>query len=159
MGDQIQRPSVRKSGILPTSNRGKDSALAVSTQPAAMERLLDRTESALASMNDGVPRPNLTQFELEEFQAAAVHPPATVDNVTGLEQNLRIELARTRMPYDDVLKLHGGAVLALDSATAEPVDVRVGDRLVARGEILVHQNRFCVRVTELADAQGQLKQD
>ena len=53
------------------------------------------------------------------------------------------------MYLEDVLKLRSGAVVALDKMAGDPVDVYVNGRLVARGEVLVMNDNFCVRVAEL----------
>jgi flagellar motor switch protein FliN/FliY len=53
------------------------------------------------------------------------------------------------MYLEDVLKLRCGAVVALDKSAGDPVDVYANGRLVARGEVLVMNDNFCVRVAEL----------
>src|ERR1044072_2949937 len=53
------------------------------------------------------------------------------------------------MLVEDVLKLGEGSVVELDKLAGDPVDVYVNERLVARGEVLVLNDNFCVRVTEL----------
>ena len=63
--------------------------------------------------------------------------------------DLRIELGRTRLDPDGVRQLRSGAVVSLDSAAGEPVDVYAAGRLVARGEAVVHDDRVAVRVVEL----------
>lgn len=89
-------------------------------------------------------------FQLDDLQAAGddqtVHPMALLSDV---ELDLRIELGRTRMRLEDVLRLRGGAVVALDKLAGDPVDIFVNGRLIARGEVLVMNENFCVRVTEL----------
>jgi flagellar motor switch protein FliN/FliY len=66
-----------------------------------------------------------------------------------LDLDVRIELGRTRMLVEDVLRLGPHAVVELDRQLGEPVDVYVNDRHVARGEVLVVDDHFCVRVTEI----------
>ncbi|MBI3838927.1 MAG: flagellar motor switch protein FliN, partial [Planctomycetia bacterium] len=56
---------------------------------------------------------------------------------------------RTQMYLEDVLKLRNGSVVPLDRLAGDPVDVLVNGRLIARGEVLVLNGNFCVRVTEL----------
>lgn len=65
--------------------------------------------------------------------------------------NLRVsvELGRTRMFVEDVLKLVPEAVIELDKAAGDPVDVFVNGRHVARGEVLVLNENFCVRINEI----------
>ena len=53
------------------------------------------------------------------------------------------------MFLEDVLKLQRGAVIPLDKLASDPIDIFVNGRLVARGEVLVLNDNFCVRVAEL----------
>jgi len=64
---------------------------------------------------------------------------------------VKIELGRTRMYIEDVLKLNEHSIIELDRAAGDPVDIYVNDRYIARGEVLVVNDNFCVRVSELVD--------
>jgi flagellar motor switch protein FliN/FliY len=55
------------------------------------------------------------------------------------------------MYVEDVLRLNEGAVVELDKLAGDPVDVFVNDRRVARGEVLVLNDMFCVRINEVVD--------
>ena len=73
--------------------------------------------------------------------------------LSDVQLDLKIELGRTDMYLEDVLKLRKGSVVPLDKLVGDPVDVYVNQRLVARGEVVVLGDNFCVRVVELiADA-------
>ncbi len=72
-----------------------------------------------------------------------------VSMLNDVELNVSIELGRTEMLVEDVLKLGEGSVVELDKLAGDPVDVFVNDRLVARGEVLVLNDSFCVRVSEI----------
>ena len=74
---------------------------------------------------------------------------ATLDLVRDVELNVKIELGRTHMHLEEVLKLRKGSVVPLDKLAGDPVDVYVNDRLVARGEVLVLNDNFCVRIADL----------
>lgn len=90
-------------------------------------------------------------YDLPEFDGA-LPPDVDGKRVTMLNDvNLRvkIQLGRTRMLVEDVLKLAEGSVVELDKLAGDPVDVLVNDRLVARGEVLVLNDNFCVRVSEV----------
>jgi len=50
---------------------------------------------------------------------------------------------------DEILKLRRGSVVTLDKLAGDPVDIYVNGRLIARGEVLVLNDNFCVRVAEL----------
>ena len=81
--------------------------------------------------------------------APASGEKATLELLKDVDLDLRIELGRTQMYLEDVLKLKRGSVVTLDKLAGDPVDVFVNGRLVARGEVLVLNDNFCVRVTEL----------
>jgi flagellar motor switch protein FliN/FliY len=73
----------------------------------------------------------------------------TLDALRDVELDVTIELGRTRMRIEDVLKLSQGAVVELNRLAGEPVDVYVSDRLVARGDVVVLNDNFAVRVTQV----------
>lgn len=66
-----------------------------------------------------------------------------------VQLQVRIELGRTRMLVQDVLRLDQGSVVELDKLAGDPVDIYVNERLVARGEVLVLNDNFCVRINEI----------
>lgn len=138
-------PSEATSGESPaedrvdTPGRPLDGAAAVQTDDASAPTQGDAS---------GVPT---KPFELPELSAPK-EPDVDAKRVTMLNDvNLRvkIELGRTRMLVEDVLKLDNGSVVELDKLAGDPVDVYVNDRLVARGEVLVLNDSFCVRVSEV----------
>lgn len=69
--------------------------------------------------------------------------------LNDVQLDVRIELGRSDLYIEDVLKLGKGAVVELDRLAGDPVDVIVNDRLVARGEVLVLNDNFCVRISEI----------
>lgn len=75
--------------------------------------------------------------------------PEGIDLLGDVNLNVKIELGRTRMLVEDVLRLTEGSVVELDKLAGDPVDVYVNDRHVARGEVLVLNDNFCVRVSEI----------
>lgn len=93
--------------------------------------------------------PEAFQFgELQQTQPAE-ESPQSLDLLGDVQLDLRIELGRTMMRLEEVLQLRSGAVVVLDKLAGDPVDIFVNGRLVARGEVLVMNDNFCVRVTEL----------
>ena len=118
-----------------------------------IEYLLNQAEEALESI-DSKAEADLPQgvaaFRLEEFSGApASTEVATLDLIRDVELDLKIELGRTHMYIEDVLKLRKGSVVPLDKLAGDPVDIYVNERLIARGEVLVLNDNFCVRVAEL----------
>jgi len=118
-----------------------------------IEYLLNQAEQALESIGStakGELPQGISGYRLEELSgAAASTETATLDLVRDVELNLKIELGRTHMCLEEVLKLRKGSVVPLDKLAGDPVDIYVNGRLVARGEVLVLNDNFCVRVAEL----------
>lgn len=78
-----------------------------------------------------------------------------IDLLRDVELNVKIELGRSRMLVDDVLRLGEGSVVELDKLAGDPVDVYVNDRLVARGEVLVLNDNFCVRINDIVRQEAE----
>lgn len=74
-----------------------------------------------------------------------------IEMLHGVEMEVTVELGRTRMAVRDLLALTPGAVLALDRAAGSPADLLVNGRLIARGEVVVVDEDFGLRITEILD--------
>ena len=79
-----------------------------------------------------------------------------IELLGDVDLHVTVELGRTEMLVEDVLKLGEGSVVELDKLAGDPVDVYVNNRLVARGEVLVLNDNFCIRISEIvADLEEQ----
>jgi flagellar motor switch protein FliN/FliY len=81
---------------------------------------------------------------------AAPSGNAPLANLLHLMLPVTIELGQTRMTVQEILELGRGSVIQLERLVGEPVDVLVGDRLFAEGEVVVIGEQFGVRITKLA---------
>ncbi len=100
--------------------------------------------------SEAPPPPAPARAEFEPLAPSAeARPAAGLDFLGDVNVQVRIELGRTRLSVQDILKLGSGSVVPLESLTTDPVDVYVNDRLVARGEVLVVNDNFAVRITEV----------
>ena len=117
-----------------------------------IDYLLRRADEALDSISSGkVDLPNeVIEFQYPEFGGTIPNAEhATLDQISEVELDVKIELGRANMYLEDVLKLRKGSVVALDKMAGDAVDIYVNGRLLARGEVLVMNENFCVRVAEL----------
>lgn len=124
----------------------EEDAAALEAAMDAVNQVQGVADSASAG-SDGA-----TPFQAPDFSRAT--EPGTkkgIDMLSDVHMNVRIELGRTRMYVEDVLKLGDGAVVELDKLAGDPVDVFVNDRRVAKGEVLVLNDMFCVRINEVVD--------
>jgi flagellar motor switch protein FliN/FliY len=106
--------------------------------------VLARTPSAAA------PAP-ATFRAFGDTEAAAAVDPRRLHLLRDVEMGISVELGRTRMTVQEVLALAPGVVLELDRAAGSPVDVLVNGTLMARGEVVVVDEEFAVRVTEVVN--------
>lgn len=96
------------------------------------------------------PLPPTSNLDLPTFkQIAQEATTSSIDLLRDVDLNVKIELGRSQMLVEDVLKLGEGSVVELDKLAGDPVDVFVNERLVARGEVLVLNDNFCVRINEI----------
>lgn len=153
------KPAATPSPTLQASPAAPEDAVPASGSDD-IEFLLNQAEQALASADAPTEETlaGLSPFELHDFKGT---PPsterATLELLRDVELDLRIELGRTEMYLEEVLKLRKGAVVPLDKLAGDPVDIFVNGRLIARGEVLVFNDNFCVRVAELIS--GDLTQN
>jgi flagellar motor switch protein FliN/FliY len=96
-----------------------------------------------------------------EFQPLAARAPSEASGNLGrlmdVVVSITIELGTTEMPLGQVLELGSGSVVKLDRVVGEPVDILVNHELVGQGEVVVVDDCFGVRVTQLVDAQEERK--
>ncbi len=136
-------------GAMPAAQAGSG---AVSAAEAALS-------AAKAAQAAGVPAP-VDRATPSAFTVPAVAQPGDERAPEGIALlgdvalNVKIELGRTRMLVEDVLRLGDGSVVELDKLAGDPVDVYVNDRPVARGEVLVLNDNFCVRINEILSPPG-----
>jgi len=74
---------------------------------------------------------------------------ANLDLLLDVVVPVSVELGRTSLTVKDILSTYQGSVIELDRAAGEPVDIMVGGKPLAKGEVVVVKQRFGVRVTEL----------
>ncbi len=115
--------------------------------------LVMQAESALQAMEQSLAAPQFSRFAWSELTDPA--EPSSNDGVKhevaapSPEGNLHMILGRTRLSRQELESLGPGAVVALEQSIEDPIEIKVDGRVVARGEILLHQDRYCIRVTEV----------
>ena len=114
-------------------------------------------------MNDEVK--NTDSVALEEFQSQKTNELLGEDtpeaDEAGLEAMYSIPitvsavLGETKMPINQILKLGRGAVVELDRKIGEAIDIYVNDRLIARGEVVIIEDKLGVTMTEIVKQDKQ----
>ena len=86
---------------------------------------------------------------------ATAENPANLNLVLDVPVNLTIELGSCQLPMREVLHLSVGSVVQLDKAADAPVELSVNGKLIARGEVVVIEERFGLKITEVIGAATQ----
>jgi flagellar motor switch protein FliN/FliY len=117
-----------------------------------MQELLNDPES-------GVESADVPSFEEIATQDSPkkVEDEGDLDTLLDVNLTVRVELGRTHMYVEDILHLNDGSVVQLDKLAGDPIDILINERLVARGEVLVLNDNFCVRLTEIVDPEERLR--
>jgi flagellar motor switch protein FliN/FliY len=108
-----------------------------------------------------------TESELPEMRAAAVPEPepagqpalpGNLDLLLDIPMQVSVQLGSARMLIRDLLQLGQGSVIELEKQAGEPMEVLVNNRLVARGEVVVVNEKFGVRLTDVVSAAERVQQ-
>jgi flagellar motor switch protein FliN/FliY len=86
---------------------------------------------------------------------ATAENPVNLNLVLDVPINLTIELGSCQLPMREVLQLAVGSVVQLDKAADAPVELSVNGKLIARGEVVVIEERFGLKITEVIGAATQ----
>lgn len=133
-------------------------------EPAvALSGLLSKGDGVVVPLTEGDEVRAVLAMRLDQWpgEAGAAAPapaaavPAGLDLLHDVEMEISAELGRTRMNVRDLLSLAPGAVVELDRAAGSPADLLVNGRLIARGEVVVVDENFGLRITEIIAAGGE----
>ena len=96
--------------------------------------------------------------EFEDFTKAEPNLEGhNIDMLLDVTLPISIELGRTSMAIEDILNLGPGSVVELNRLAGEPVDLLVNDKLIAKGEVVVVDENFGIRVTNMVSQEERLK--
>lgn len=82
-------------------------------------------------------------------KTSGLSPGHDLDIIKNVPVRVSAVLGKTRVQVRDLLKLKSGSVVELDRKVGEAIDIHVNDRLVARGEVVINENRLAISITEI----------
>ncbi len=89
---------------------------------------------------------------------APTGPVQSLDFILDIPLRLTVELGRTRMSIREILELGQGSVVELSKLAGEPLEVLVNEKLVARGEVVVVNEKFGIRLTDIISPVERIEQ-
>ena len=91
-------------------------------------------------------------------QDGDVKQSPNLDFILDISLEISVELGRTKIPISDLLQLGQGSVIELAKLAGEPLEILVNQKLVARGEVVVTNDKFGVRLTDIISPAERVKQ-
>ncbi|MFP7169135.1 flagellar motor switch phosphatase FliY [Terribacillus sp. 7520-G] len=125
-------------------------------QPSVRETPVQTMQQTQTSQ----PAPNVQQAAFTSFDTPAAPTsgnPRNLDLLMDIPLKVSVELGRTKRTIKEILELSVGSVVELDKLAGEPVDIHVNDKLIAKGEVVVIEENFGVRVTDILSQSDRLK--
>ncbi|MFH1419577.1 MAG: flagellar motor switch protein FliN [Planctomycetota bacterium] len=149
----------QESPKLDSAGRPFDEAAAMMEAAIAEERAAAEAAAASSPALQAEPPPmpaGAAPLDMPDFGAGAEDAISHkgIELLNNVDLDVKIELGRAELLIEDVLKLGEGSVVELDKLAGDPVDMLVNDRLVARGEVIVLNDNFCVRISEIVAPQS-----
>lgn len=96
-------------------------------------------------------------MEGERHTQQQKYPDNMIDVLSDIELDATLQFGSRQMALEEILELGPGAMVELNRDISDPVDLVVGDRIVARGEVVVVGGNFALRITEVATPQLRLE--
>jgi len=106
---------------------------------------------------EGVQAAPVAFTDFEHFSRAERKGPDNLDLLLDVPLKVTVELGRTKKTIKDILQFAPGSIIELDKLAGEPVDIFVNQKLIARGEVVVIDENFGVRITHIVDQWERLK--
>ncbi|MCH7946402.1 MAG: flagellar motor switch protein FliN [candidate division Zixibacteria bacterium] len=125
----------------------------------AMLKMLDDLPQEESSADDiSFEKSSASKAEFQQLsQPSGSSEPSNIDLLMDVNLPVSIELGRTKMSISDILALVPGSVVELARLAGEPVDVMVNHKLVAKGEVVVVDENFGVRITQLITPEERIR--
>jgi flagellar motor switch protein FliN/FliY len=108
-------------------------------------------------MNANAEAARAAEFEQMQDEGQPATGDVNLDVILDVPVTLSMEVGRTRVPIRNLLQLNQGSVVELDRAAGEPLDVFVNGTLIAHGEVVVVNERFGIRLTDVVSPAERLR--
>lgn len=147
-------PEKKDSSPAPSASRTQNKGqVEIPVQP--MENNVNKQRSAATQPVSQVDvRP--AQF-MPLSQSGGSQGSGNIDLIADIPVRVTVELGRTRKSISEILNMTPGSVIELDKMAGEPVDILVNSKLVARGEVVVIDENFGVRITEIVNSSAKFR--
>ncbi|WP_353683470.1 flagellar motor switch protein FliN [Thermodesulfovibrio sp. 3907-1M] len=122
-----------------------------------LEEELDMTKAL--EMEKAMKQQTVQTPQIDEFTPTAEKPKIRdIEFILDIPLELTVIIGSTRILVQELLQLTQGSVVALDKLAGEPMEVYVNGKLIGRGEVVVVNEKFGIRITDIISPQERVKQ-
>lgn len=139
--DREQDKKVENAGTLDGDNLEATAA----GEPADTQNLRKEGESNTAPVEDNTPK---EMQAIEDFD---------LDLLLDIPLEITVELGRTKLQIQELLSLGPGSTVSLSKLEGEPVDILANDKLIAKGEVVLQDKKYGIRITEITNRLNRIK--
>jgi flagellar motor switch protein FliN/FliY len=133
-------------------------------EPVDQQAMADEWAAAMEEQGAADEAPATVDDEIEKVQATELdesnnfqHGDVKLDVVLDIPVTIAMEIGRTKISIRNLLQLNQGSVVELDRLAGEPMDVLVNGTLVAHGEVVVVNEKFGIRLTDVISPAERIK--
>lgn len=140
------------------TSTGKVNEMAIDDKPAEDDGMADWAEALLEQKSSDAAEPGgILSGDSARSYSSNDAPINDISRVLDIPVLLSVELGRTKVPIKHILQLGQGSVVELDALAGEPMDVLVNGYLIAQGEVVVVNDKFGIRLTDVVTPSERLR--
>ena len=124
---------------------------------AALEESKPETASEVATAVEQAAPAQFAKFAAASAGVAGAGAGTALNMILDIPVQLTVELGRTRIPIKHILQLAQGSVVELETLAGEPMDVLVNGYLIAQGEVVVVNDKFGIRLTDIVTPSERMR--
>lgn len=113
-------------------------------------------DNEAGGVEEGLNKVAAAADQVAEAARGAKSPPRTLDFILDVMLQVTVEVGRTRMTIQDLLQLGQGSVVELEKLAGEPLDIYVNGKHIARGEAVIVNEKFGVRLTDIVSTEDRV---
>lgn len=136
---------------------GASHVMAVVPSGSLMEAVASPSDSPEADASTAVALPAAAGSVSAPESAAPAPPPGNLELLLEVELPVSVTFGRTQLLLKDVLRLSSGSIVELNRLAHEPVELLINDSVIARGEVVVVDGNYGIRVTEIVSRQERIR--
>lgn len=118
------------------------------------EAMSEQSDAEPTNANDDLPEAPLQNLQADNVNSG---DPANLEAILDIPVSLSVQIGQTKISIKNLLQLNQGSVVELERLAGEPLDVMVNNTLVAHGEIVVVNEKYGIRLTDIVSTHERVK--